>query len=366
VRELARLRNSQARALGFATYRDLALHATEVDGAWLDRFLREVADGTSASFAGWKEAQDERLASRFATSPGALRPWHYGGTFLEGLPPGEERDDPFVHADLVALTRRTFEGVGLDVEPAIRRSDLFPREGKNQHAFCTHLDRAGDVRVLCNVAPNERWMRTMVHEYGHAAFDLGLDFSMPWNLVRPAHVGVTEAVAMLFGRLPRDPQWLERVAGIRDDGSAERHGREALLAFVRWALVVVEFERRLYEDPDGDLDAAWWGLVERLQGIRAPEDPPAAPWAAKIHVALFPVYYHSYLMGECFASQMGRHLREHGAGLVENPEAGRWLSERVFRPGASVRWDRLVERATGRSLEAPALLDDCLTPSGAL
>ena len=368
VRELARLRNEQARALGFRTYRDLALHASEVDAAWLDRFLLDLAEGTGSSFAAWKESQDERLASRFGLDPGLLKPWHYGGVFFEGLPPGEEREDPFADADLVALTRKTFDGVGLDVGSALARSDLFPREGKNQHAFCTHLDRAGDVRVLCNLAQNERWMRTMVHEFGHAAFDLGLDFALPWNLVRPAHVGVTEAVAMLFGRLPRDPLWLERVARIHDDGTAERHGREALLLFVRWALVVVEFERCLYEDPDGDLDSAWWGLVERLQGIPAPKDRPDSPWAAKIHVALFPVYYHSYLMGECFASQMARHLREHvaGAGLVGNAEAGRWLSEHVFRPGALVRWDRLIERATGRPLEAAALLDDCLMPTQAV
>jgi hypothetical protein len=38
-------------------------------------------------------------------------------------------------------------------------------------------------------------------------------------------------------------------------------------------------------------------------------------------------------------------------GLVDEPKAGQWLVERVFQPGASRRWDHLVEEATGRPLD---------------
>ena len=62
------------------------------------------------------------------------------------------------------------------------RSDLFPRDGKCQHAFCIDIDRAGDVRVLANVVPGQQWMDTMLHELGHATFDAGLDPSLPWLL----------------------------------------------------------------------------------------------------------------------------------------------------------------------------------------
>ena len=40
----------------------------------------------------------------------------------------------------------------------------------------------------------------------------------------------------------------------------------------------------------------------------------------------------------------------------DDPEFGyRFLADEVFRPGASQRWDRLVERATGEPLSAAHL-----------
>ena len=47
--------------------------------------------------------------------------------------------------------------------------------------------------------------------------------------------------------------------------------------------------------------------------------PPgrAAPdWASKIHLAVAPVYYQSYLLGELLASQLDRAVRDHAGGFV--------------------------------------------------
>ena len=57
----------------------------------------------------------------------------------------------------------------------LERSDLYARDGKSQHAFCIDIDHEGDVRVLCNVEPSERWMDTMLHEFGHAIYDRETD-----------------------------------------------------------------------------------------------------------------------------------------------------------------------------------------------
>ena len=52
----------------------------------------------------------------------------------------------------------------------LARSDLYEKTGKSPHAFCTDIDREGDVRVLANIVPNEYWMGTMLHELGHAVY----------------------------------------------------------------------------------------------------------------------------------------------------------------------------------------------------
>ena len=96
--------------------------------------------------------------------------------------------DPLVAGkDLTALTLATYDGLGMDLRPVVERSDLVTREGKNQHAFCADIDRRHDVRVLANCEPGTRWLGTMVHELGHAVYDLAIDATLPWLLRQPAH-----------------------------------------------------------------------------------------------------------------------------------------------------------------------------------
>ncbi|MFM8304447.1 MAG: M2 family metallopeptidase [Actinomycetota bacterium] len=366
VRALARLRNEGARALGYRDYFALSLATGELDETRLLATLDEVERLTDPAFRAWKAALDGRLAERFRITTDELAPWHLDDPFFQDPPIDGAIDlDPwFADADLEALTGRTFAGLGLDIDRSLAASDLYPREGKSQHAFCIHLDRSGDVRVLANVEPNERWADTMLHEFGHAAYDLGIDPALPWLLREPAHALVTEGIAMMFGRLVRDPGWLRDVAGIADTtlvGLGPRLAdarRASLLVFARWVLVVTHFERRLYANPDGDLDALWWDLVERFQLVRRPPGRPAPDWAAKIHIAVVPVYYHNYLCGELFASQLLAMLREHTDGFVDRPQAGSVLRDAVFNPGARLRWDNLVERVTGAPLGARAFAAD--------
>ena len=166
---------------------------------------------------------------------------------------------------------------------------------------------------------------------------------------------------MLCGRLVRSPEWLQHVAAVPDDeldrlrAPLAEARRAALLVFARWVLVVTHFERHLYADPEADLDTLWWDLVERYQRVRRPVDRHEPDWAAKIHLAVVPVYYQNYLYGELFASQLETAITTRAGGFVDHREAGRFLADTVFAPGAAQRWDRLVDAATGEPLTAAHL-----------
>lgn len=370
VRELARLRNDAARALGFRDHFALALETSELDEERLFATLAEVERATGPAFAEWKRALDDSLATRFHCAIDDLRPWHLDDPFFQDPPAAGAvaLDDLFDNADIEALTVRTFDGLGLDVRSVLARSDLYARDGKSQHAFCIDIDREGDVRVLCNIERNERWMETMLHEFGHAVYDRGSDGSLPWLLRGAAHPLTTEGIAMLMGRLTRDPEWLATVAGVSAgalDGLRPRLARArraGLLVFARWVLVMTTFERRLYSAPDGDLDALWWDLVEQYQQVRRPDRRHAPDWAAKIHLAAAPVYYQNYLYGELFASQLAATLSERAGGIVDRPAAGAFLRREVFVPAASLRWDELVRRATGEALTPAHLARQLAAP----
>jgi peptidyl-dipeptidase A len=363
---LVGMRNDAARTLGFPTYYSLMLECDELDETELFELLHQVDKGTRPLFERYKAQLDERLAARFGIAVGEIAPWHYSDPFFQEAPAAEvDIDGWFEGKDLEELTRRYFEAVGFDIRDLLGRADLYEREGKSQHAFCIWMDRRDDIRVLANVRPTEYWMNTMLHEFGHAVYDQGVDPSLPYFLRSSAHTLTTEASALLLGRLSRNAEWLVEYAGVpgAEAGAAadalERSRTAALLVATRWELVMCHFERALYADPSQDLDALWWQLVERFQLVRKPEERSAADWAAKVHLSAAPVYYHNYLLGEMMASQLQAHLLDDVLGggddvwhrYVTSPEVGRHLRERLYATGASLDWRRTVAQATGRPLD---------------
>jgi peptidyl-dipeptidase A len=360
VRRLVEVRNDAATRLGYPHFYAMSLAFGELSEERLFALLDELDRLTAEPFARMKADLDEKLRARFGVE--TLMPWHYADPFFQDAPREAAVDlDPLVAGkDLTDLTLRTYDGLGMDLRPVVERSDLFTREGKNQHAFCLSVDRGDDVRVLCNVIDSERWASTMLHEFGHAAYDVYLGADLPWALRRPAHSLTTEAVAQLFGRLSKDASWLRDVAGVPEsdlagvDEQVRTALRASMLVFARWVLVMCHFERGLYADPAADHDTRWWDLVERFQLVSRPPGRRAPDWAAKLHLALAPVYYQNYVLGELFASQLQQSVERRGGRLYDSPETGEWLRRSVFEPGARLRWDSLVEQATGEPISARA------------
>ncbi|HEX2188820.1 MAG TPA: M2 family metallopeptidase [Longimicrobiaceae bacterium] len=362
LRELVRRRNAAARSLGFENYYLMELQLQELDETRLFGVLDGLREESDPAFRRLRDEMDATLAERYGVAPEELRPWHWGDFFGQEVPSVSpvDLDGIFREVDLEGVAADFFHGIGLPVEDVLARSDLYEREGKDQHAFCIDIDREGDVRTLCNLRPNEKWASTLLHELGHAAYDKFIPLSLPFLLRTPAHTLSTESIAMYMGRLTRDPEWLREVVGAElgaeEAEEIRRQLRASMLVSARWILVMVYFERELYRDPDrADLNSLWWDLVERIQFIRRPEGRDEPDWAAKIHFSTAPVYYHNYLLGELMASQLtwylGREvLRGHRGSIRGVEEVGRWLRERIFARGSSLDWNELLVQATGEGL----------------
>jgi len=259
----------------------------------------------------------------------------------------------------------------LPVETIVANSDLYDREGKNPHAFSTDIDREGDVRILCNLQNDERWMGTLLHELGHGVYDKYHEMTLPYFLRQPAHSFTTEAIANFFGRLSRNPAWMQPMLGLTD---AERREVESvssqylqlqMLLFARWSMVMYHFEKELYANPEQDLNEVWWQLVEKYQFVKKPVGRNQPDWAAKIHVAMYPCYYHNYQLGELLASQLHTYLvknvllkeSDQGIGYVGEKRVGEYLRKRIFEAGASYQWNEMITRATGEPLNAKYFVD---------
>ena len=370
ILELVELRNRTARELGYRDYYDMALQLQEINETEMLAMFSELEQLTREPFARRKAQLDARLLGRFRLSSSEeLRPWHYEDTFFQDAPAivDLDLDSLFSGADLEALTVATFERVGLDIRPSLAISDLYERDGKDQHAFCLRIGRdPSRVHVLCNCRATESWAGTMLHEYGHAAYDLYLDPQQPYFLRDCAHINSTEAIAMLFGRLTHDEAWLVDILGVDAkqaaavSADARRQQSFGMLLFTRWMMVMVHFERSLYADPTQDLNGLWWELVEKYQMLIRPDNRDEPDWASKTHIAQAPVYYQNYLLGEMTASQL-KHYIENRLGtlpLIRQPQTGPWLADGLFRRGCLLEWNATLERLTGERLNPRYFIEE--------
>lgn len=383
LKELAKMRNNAAKKLGFRNYYMLQLAINEQNEKDLIKLFDELEKLTREPYKQMKHELDVMLAKNYGIAEKdikSLRPWHYHDVFFQEAPAIYEVDLDKIYEkqDLVKLSQSFYSGIGLPVDDILKNSDFYEKKGKSPHAFCTDIDREGDVRILVNIIPNEYWMNTMLHELGHAVYSKNIPKTLPFFVRNDAAILMTEGIAGFFEKLAKNADWLEDMGiDVKDsrellDKTNKKLLRNSSLIFARWSQVMLRFELALYENPDGDLNKIWWDIVEKYQMIPRPEGRNAPDYASKIHIITNPAYYHNYIMGDMFATQLHRTLQKKFAKdlakskkksiYVDNPKIGEFLKTNVFQYGRSVDWNEIVKKATGEKLNAKGFASDLQKP----
>ena len=267
--KLVKLRNEVAKSLGFNNYHEMKLTLDDQDPKEVEQLFDELDNLTRIAFSNLKSEMDEVLAKRLKIKKEDLMPWNYQNRFFQEAPKiyNVDLDTYFKDKDVVIITKDYFNGIGIDISDIIANSDLYEKEGKNQHAYCTDIDNEGDVRVLCNVKQNHGWMGTMLHEFGHAAYDKYIDPKLPFTLREPAHTFTTEAIAMIMGRLASNATFIQEMLKVNDKEKQKiadesfKMLRLEQLVFSRWAQVMYHFEKEMYANPDQDLNNGIYFLM---------------------------------------------------------------------------------------------------------
>ena len=100
------------------------------------------------------------------------------------------------------------------------------------------------------------------------------------------------------------------------------------------------------------------GPCRKIPVAGRPEGRNEPDWATKIHIALYPCYYHNYLLGEMLASQLYYYMTKNiiksddykFQSFAGNKEIGNYLASKVFSPGMKYYWNDMIEKATGEKL----------------
>lgn len=357
--ELVKLRNQLAKSLGFNNYYEMSLFLNEQKKEEIKKIFDELYKLTKRPFKKVKQEIDYYLKKRLNVKE--IKPWHYQELFFQTGPEISKVKLNKYCKNILRVTNRFYSNMGLETEDIFNRSDLYEKKGKYQHACCMSLDKTNDIRVIMNLKDDAYWFTTSLHELGHAVYDKYIDKKLPFLLREASHILTTEAIALLLERNSKNLLFIKRYLNVNSNEieqiqkDIEISLKIRQLVFSSWEQVMVNFEMKMYEHPDQNLNKLWYDLIKKYQLIDFERDKP--DWASKIHIATSPAYYHNYMLGELYASQINNYitkniLKQKNAKNLDygDKEIGNYLISKIFSPGTKYPWNELIKYSTGEEL----------------
>ncbi len=281
---------------------------------------------------------------------------------------------------LIKQAERFYVSIGFDSLPGSfwQNSSLYPPPAgadwkKNNHASAWHMDLDKDVRSLMSIEPNADWYETTHHELGHVYYYMSYSNpNVPIILRKGANRAFHEGIGSMMGLAAMQKPFLEGISLFPEDtktDSTQSLLREALnyIVFIPWSAgVMTDFENALYAEnlPAAQYNSKWWELVEKYQGIVAPDERSSdlCDAATKTHIIDDAGQYYDYAISYVLLFQIHDHIaREilhqdpHATNYYGHKEVGDYLKT-ILTPGATKDWRQLTREATGSDLSAQAML----------
>ncbi len=184
---------------------------------------------------------------------------------------------------------------------------------------------------------------------------------------RAFHEGVGDLIGLAAGQRPylkevgllaKEAEQADPVTFLLDtalDGSS--------LVFLPWSAgIMTRFEHDFYagDIADDALNAAWWALVGKYQGIAPPGERPESLCdpATKTHINDDPAQYYDYAIGTVLKFQLHDHIAREilkqdprDCNYYGNKDVGDFLRS-ILEVGATRDWRALLREATGSDLTA--------------
>lgn len=370
-KDLIHSRNEEARLAGFDNYYTYQFFRNQLDlknyRALVKEIKTKLAPKVRKRIQKWGKAEgiskvegwDLRYL-REKSSSGEIN------DFLKELPENAVLD----------LAKRFYSALGIDVDAYRFTMDLYPRPGKNTHAFAMglvapHVNEKGevlpepksDIRFLANLKKPVIWddIGTVIHELGHA-IHFG-EIRQPQAIFRGFGSVETEAIAMTVERMADSDEFLEKVLPEFTAVSLEKLKpvlkKHVEAARVEQAFVLVrqvffsDFEYEIYNNPDQDFATLWRKMHQQYWGVDILEEH--SDWDVE-HFLMAPIYVQNYAIGIVMVEQLYASLLKEFKTSYRSTKLGDKLKSVYFAPGLEYNYLDLTKRFTGAPLSASAAL----------
>jgi peptidyl-dipeptidase A len=365
-------RNAFAVGFGYRNFYHLVLETKDQTPERVKQILDEIELKTRAPFFEAKRVIDKMLAKRFGIQVNQLEYWHYNNDRTSYLPESftKKIDSLFVNIDPIQQTASFFEGIGLPIQKVIDNSDLDYRPEKSTLTAMINVDFKNDIRLIAGIRNTYDGMYRMMHLGGHASHYSSVSDSIPYLLKTPIMI-IYEGVAKYFENLVSNYNWLKNEFPINENRQksivqvCEHLHHVDRLFNCRSLLVMAEFEREIYQNPDQDLDHLWHELNLKYMGINVPNDKNTSLWATNRFSTNLSCSIHNLVLADVFAAQL-QHAVENSVlkktnGVYSNNKAvGKYLVDNLYRYGNQLPWEQLVVRATGEALNSTYFVEELI------
>jgi len=385
--ELIKLRNQVAREMGYHSYFALQVADYGMTVEEMMKLLDDALETTKPLFDGLHCFARYELAGRFKRPPPRLIPAHWLGNRWAQSWPGlieSANLDPLFKGStaesIVKSAENFYVSLGFPKLPAAfwERSDLYPvplgvARKKNAHASAWDIDRAGDVRSLMSVEPNEEWFETAHHELGHIYYFLSYDRpDVPYLLRDGANRAFHEAIGELAKLASQQTPYLVKV-GVMPEGK-QPDPTEWLLQSALDSIVFLpfsagtmsHFEHDLYEEelPPAEWQQKWWDDVAAFQGVVPPgsREGDLCDACTKTHINDDPAQYYDYALATMIKFQLHDHICSQilkqdvrACDYSGNKEVGAFLKG-ILSLGATRDWRVVIKEATGEPISPRAMM----------
>lgn len=367
--QMVKERNEFAANFGYNNFYQLSLEAKDQTPEQIKAILDDIELETRAQFFEAKSVIDKLLAKRFGISKTDLQPWLYHEEGNSYLPSRfkDKMDSLFLKTDPIKTTEAFFYGIGLPIEDVVENSDLEYRPAKSSMNAMINVDFKNDIRLISSIQNTHDGMMKMMHLGGHASHYKTISDDVPYLLKTPNYV-LGEGVARYFESLASEYSWLKNIVVI--DTTAQKqlvlvcqhlHQVDRLFR-CRKLLVMADFEREIYVNPDQNLDELWRKLNLKYLGINYSSQKNACFWTTNKFATSLSCTTHNLVLADVFAAQLQhtiekRVLTEKGMNYKNNQKIGQFLTEKLYRYGNKLSWEELIENVTGESLNTSYFVD---------
>jgi peptidyl-dipeptidase A len=385
--ELIKLRNQVAREMGYHSYFALQVADYGMTVEEMMKLLDDALETTKPLFDGLHCFARYELAARFKRPPPRLIPAHWLGNRWAQSWPGlieSANLDPLFKGStaesIVKSAENFYVSLGFPkLPPAFwEHSDLYPvpagvARKKNAHASAWDIDRAGDVRSLMSVEPNEEWFDTAHHELGHIYYFLSYDRpEVPYLLRDGANRAFHEAVGELAKLASQQTPYLVKV-GVMPEGKRPdptewllQSALDSIVFLPFSAGTMSHFEHDLYEEelPPAEWQQKWWDDVAAFQGVVPPgsREGDLCDACTKTHINDDPAQYYDYALATMIKFQLHDHICStilkqdvRACDYSGNKDVGAFLKG-ILSLGATRDWRTVIKEATGEPISPRAMM----------